>query len=176
MQSGCLLVGAYHYLVDPALLHITQVGIKFGETDIARAGKHIHTAVVVKKQRRVMKMSRTAHHTPRPGRILGRIYVRFIRMVVGREQRVEAAVMVAQRCSPLPLAIHRPAVETIGRSVVKRIKHIAYHLPVDKVARMHNRTSGHQVHGGRHHIIIIPNPYHIRIRHVGPHQRISHGR
>ncbi len=118
----------------------------------------------------------TAHHTPRPGRILGRIYVRFIRMVVGREQRVKATVMVAQRCSPLPLAIHRPAIETIGRSVFERIKYIAYHLPVDKVTRMHNRTSRHQVHGGRYHIIIIPNPYHIGIRHIGPHQRIGHGR
>ena len=48
MQSSRLLVGTYHYLIDSALFHIAQVGIKFGETDVARAGKHIHTSVVVK--------------------------------------------------------------------------------------------------------------------------------
>ena len=76
--------------------------------------------------------------------------------------------MILQRRSPLTASVGRALLQVVLGRVGQLVEDVTDGLPVFQILGTHNRSTGHEVHGGAHHIIGITHADDIGIGHIGP--------
>ena len=131
-QRVLLAVSANDHLVDAVFLDALQVGQQFGEH--ARAVEHIDASIVIKEERRVVKVGQTAVERPSPTGILRSEYIAVrVVWIVGAEESVERAIMILQRRGPLAASVVGTTLQVVERRVGKTVEQITGERPVYQV-------------------------------------------
>ena len=92
--------------------------------------------------------------------------------LVGSQERIELALMIFQRGSPLTAPICRTLLQVVLGRVCQAVEDIAYRFPVLQVFRSHHWCTWHQVHCGRDQIEGIAHANHVGIGYIGPQHRV----
>ena len=93
--------------------------------------------------------------------------------IMANKASVKAVSISGQTGRPLPFPISVLTVfQAIDLVILYRLKNIGYNLPMIQIFGTQNGRSRHVEHRGGYHIINIPNPKQIRIRHVRSNYRI----
>ena len=147
---------------------IREVGFQFHE--FARSVDDIHTTVVVEEQRAVVEVTHTRDDGPGTFCLLSRedIGVAHRPLLVGSQQRIELPVVVFQRGGPLTATVGSALLQVVLRRVCQLIEDITYRLPVLQVLRLHDGSTGHEVHGGGYEIEGVAHTDDVGVGHIRP--------
>ena len=162
--------------IRTACLEAGHIRIQFLDLDLtAGTVNQIVPSIIIKEHGCVM-----VHAVKlRPGPCAVFNIVRFVNVglacTVAAEKHIKVSVMIPQTGGPLAMCI---IVLTIGEVLhipfCQPIIYIRADFPGYQILGLHNRCAGTEEHGGADHIICIPHPDHILIRHIRPDNRIGH--
>ncbi len=156
-----------------AFYHIGQIIIELH--DFSCTIHDIALSVIVEHQRSVVEVSHTAMNGPFSLCTVSHTEIGFtVRIIVWCKECIEFAIVIFQRSGPLTTPIDSTFAHIVTWRAGQSGEDIVDNLPVDQIFRSHDRSSGHEMHGGADHIIGVTHTNHIGIGHVAPQHRIVH--